>query len=238
MQYHQRRRFLTWGLLIAIQCNLLLCMTLLSIHLEDEQDVFWETTHIRRAQDTPAELDASLADDDASPLLPKRLITVFGTESSGSTFTATAIGIAAGVKNPNDKNRLGFRLWNSERNVEVQHISLPTGYGPNHDICKEPESGDRTLDMPVLLPGPCMLIPPRYQKQSARAKLGESTFPKACREEAGLEDFVVYPTRFFVNVTSHIQWYRERANDERPFHFANLKGKHMVPRQESRRAAK
>jgi hypothetical protein len=37
------------------------------------------------------------------------------------------------------------------------------------------------------------------------------SFPESCHEEAGLEDFVVYPTQFFVNVTSHIEWYKERG---------------------------
>jgi hypothetical protein len=188
-------------------------MTLLSSHLEDEHHgASWERTYTRRAQDAPPELDNSLADDEITSILPKRLITVFGTESYGSTFIATAIGIAAGVKSPDDKKRLSFRTTDSERNIEVQHISLPTGYGPHGDICIKPINGVPTKDMPVLLPAPCMSVLSRYKDEKfARAMLAEIPFPEACHEEAGLDDFVVYPSRFFINVTSHIQWYRERG---------------------------
>jgi hypothetical protein len=36
--------------------------------------------------------------------------------------------------------------------------------------------------------------------------------PEPCKE-VGLDDFVKYPPRFFVNVTSHIQWYLNRGVD-------------------------
>jgi hypothetical protein len=193
-----------------------MCTTLLFSQFEEKQeDIFFETAYVRRVQDAPTKLHDSLADSGATTsLLPKRLITVFGTESSGSTFTATAIGIATGVKNPNDKNGLGFRSWDFERNVEVQHISLPTGYGPTADICFQQQFGvmpTETQTLPVVLPAPCMVVPEKNKEQYARAQVKNRAFPEACREEAGLEDFVIYPTRFFVNVTSHIQWYRERG---------------------------
>lgn len=185
-------------------------MTLLYGQFEEEQeDIFLGKDYVRRAQHAQSELYDSLVDSEVTTsLLPKRLITVFGTESSGSTFTATAIGIAAGVKNPNDKNSLSFRSWDFERNVEVQHISLPTGYGPYDDICLHQQTGVKSQTLQVVLPAPCMVVP---KKQYPRAQSENRTFPEACRTEADLEDFVVYPTRFFVNVTSHIQWYRERG---------------------------
>jgi hypothetical protein len=206
-------KFVPLGLLAVAQLNFL-CITLLSSHLEGEHNgASWETIYTRRAQDAPSELDNSLTDDGTTSILPKRLIAVFGMESSGSTFTATAIGIAAGVQSPDDKEPLHFRSTDSERNIEVQHISLPTGYGPHGDICMKPVTGVPTMDMPVLLPAPCMVVPPRYKDEQFARKilLAESPFPEACRAEAGVDDFVVYPTRFFINVTSHIQWYRERG---------------------------
>jgi hypothetical protein len=206
-------------------------MTLLSSHVENEQDdVSTPLPHVRRAQDSPSsELDEYLADSGDTPsLLPKRLIAVFGTESSGSTFIATAIGIAAGVKSANDEKPLSFRSVDAERNVEIQHISLPTGYGPNADNCKllktrvvprtitttatTATTTSTTDTVPVLVPQDCSVFPPNNKwEQLARVKSPKKTLPDACRKEAGLDDFVVYPRRYFVNVTSHIQWYRERG---------------------------
>ena len=79
-------------------------------------------------------------------VLPKRLITVFGTESSGSTFLATTLGIATGVfpKNgkqvtlPSDRyNNTGRtivqrtvskRARSANGDIEIQHLSLPWGW--------------------------------------------------------------------------------------------------------------
>ena len=189
-------------------------MTLLSSHLKDEYSgASWETKYTRRAQDakTHSKLDNSFGNDGTTAsILPKRLIAVFGMESSGSTFTATTIGIAAGVTSP--EKPLYIRSTDSERNIEVQHISLPTGYGAHGDSCMS-INGEPTKDMPVLLPEPCMVVPPRYKDErfARDILLAERPFPEACRLEAGVNDFVVYPTRFFINVTSHIQWYRERG---------------------------
>ena len=79
-------------------------------------------------------------------VLPKRLITVFGTESSGSTFLATTLGIANGVfpKNgkqvtlPSDRNNntgrtivqrtVSKRARSANGDIEIQHLSLPWGW--------------------------------------------------------------------------------------------------------------
>jgi hypothetical protein len=212
------RRFLTLGLLAFAQWNLMF-MTHFSSHFEEEQVVVstpLPQLTVRRAQYSASpELDDSLAKGrDTTILLPKRLITVFGTESSGSTFLATAFGIAAGVKTANDDTPLSFRSADAERNVEIQHISLPTGYGPNADNCKQLKAGAPTSagTVPVLVPEVCSVFSPTNPwEQLARARSPKKTLPEACREEAGLDDFVVYPRRYFVNVTSHIQWYRDRG---------------------------
>ena len=79
-------------------------------------------------------------------VLPKRLITVFGTESSGSTFLATTLGIATGVfpKNgkqvtlPSDRynytgrtivqRTVSKRARSANGDIEIQHLSLPWGW--------------------------------------------------------------------------------------------------------------
>jgi hypothetical protein len=190
-------------------------MTLFSRHFEENQvPVVVFTPQGRRSSELDGPLNADEEGRDTHFLLPKRLITVFGTESSGSTFLATAVGIAAGVKSANDKNPLSFRSVDADRNVEIQHISLPTGYGPNADNCKQLKAGVVTssVTVPVLVPEVCSVFPPTNPwEQLARARSPTKTLPKACREEAGLDDFVVYPRRYFVNITSHIQWYRDRG---------------------------
>ena len=79
-------------------------------------------------------------------ILPKRLITVFGAESSGSTFLATTLGIASGAfpKNgtraqmPTDRHNNTGRIFveravskrarSPDGMIEIQHLSLPWGF--------------------------------------------------------------------------------------------------------------
>ena len=79
-------------------------------------------------------------------VLPKRLITVFGAESSGSTFLATTLGIATEVfpkdgkqvKLPSDRynntgrtivqRTISKRARSANGDIEIQHLSLPWGW--------------------------------------------------------------------------------------------------------------
>ena len=126
----------------------------------------------------------------AHAVLPRRVITIFGLESSGTTFLYQTLSKAlnATVVIPDLSARAGD-------DVEIQHISQPWGlFGT--------KTGDySTID----------LVPP----------LGCASFydrddvvlSDRCQEETGLNPEHEYPLRFFVNITSHVEWYRSRGVD-------------------------
>ena len=129
-------------------------------------------------------------DVNAHAVLPRRVITIFGLESSGTTFLYQTLSRAlnATVVIPDLSARAGD-------DVEIQHISQPWGlFGT--------KTGDySTID----------LVPP----------LGCASFydrddvvlSDRCQEETGLDPEHEYPLRFFVNITSHVEWYRSRGVD-------------------------
>ena len=123
---------------------------------------------------------------------------------------------------------------NSGRKTWVQHVSLPSGYyTENH------AGFHRRFELPptvqVVVPDECR-IPARYPYQSQQrqrqnplwssatatqtASSGarkRPTYPKTvCRDVLNMESMMEYPRRFFLNLTSHIQWYQNiqtRGND-------------------------
>lgn len=66
-------------------------------------------------------------------LLPKRVLTVFGPESSGSTFLASTLGAAAGIID-GVVETIPRQATSLDGEWEVQHLSLPWGW-----LCEEGE---------------------------------------------------------------------------------------------------
>ncbi|KAL3783237.1 hypothetical protein HJC23_001144 [Cyclotella cryptica] len=223
-------------------------------------------------------------------LLPKRIIAVFGTESSGTTFLANVLGVATGafpeegkwvqILAPNPQTsvdpttprmkwkfhkKVTERAVTTDGELELQHLSLPSG-----GVCqKEPELNELHV-VEAYVPAECM----RYEKlpdldpklaeqiwynkhtQSPKRRLLPDTdtvsgydweedvvsrkqleqrFLEQCRNEVKIsqqndapgsfwscgakcgehkyDGFALYPNRYFVNVTSHIEWYLSRGVD-------------------------
>ena len=117
-------------------------------------------------------------------LLPKKVVTVFGPESSGTTFLATALGVAIGafskegnwnyILQPGKPDRgarpatkqlpprktwafdddVGKRVMSLDGEWEIQHLSLPWGW-----MCGDPQnSGINVVD--ALVPDECI----RYER--------------------------------------------------------------------------
>mmetsp|Transcript_14919 Transcript_14919/g.30042 ORF Transcript_14919/g.30042 Transcript_14919/m.30042 type:complete len:349 (+) Transcript_14919:2189-3235(+) len=130
-------------------------------------------------------------DFNAHRILAKRVITIFGVESSGTTFLYQTLSKAtnASVVIPDLAARAGDE-------VEIQHISQPWGmYGYS-------TGGYSTIDV----------VPP-LGCASFFDKRVESVASEKCKEETGLDPGREYPLRFFVNITSHVEWYRTMGVD-------------------------
>ncbi|KAL7551635.1 hypothetical protein ACHAWF_014816 [Thalassiosira exigua] len=135
--------------------------------------------------------------------LPKRLIAVFGLESSGTTFVWSALNEALGAtREGNEEGR------NAEGAIYTQHVSLPSGKNPAHR--QEQEAVVRTI-VPAYLPGPCQFRASfdDYDEEAVRSRPA----PAHCRPYGPY--LMPKPPRYFLNVTSHIQHYRDLGVDAR-----------------------
>jgi len=200
----------------------------------------------------------------SSTLFPKRIIAIFGTESSGSTFLATTLGIATGafpangtyVTLPPDRHGnpgrtivervVAKRAMSPDRSIEIQHLSLPWGmwFSPKGNC--NPEYAKHTEVVEALVPEECF----RFEHEASWPSRLNVTAPELCREEAHISvwnvwgkkslsgqaakssegrgtswscgskcglglnaGYALYPRRFFVNISSHVEWYLSRGVD-------------------------
>jgi hypothetical protein len=88
--------------------------------------------------------------------------------------------------------------------VEVQHISEPWGALANHSWPNEIPTTIDTVEF--VAPPDCMVFP-----NTRKNKLINKAPHAACFDETQLAQRQRYPGRFFVNITSHIQWYRSKG---------------------------
>ncbi|KAI2511258.1 hypothetical protein MHU86_3224 [Fragilaria crotonensis] len=136
-----------------------------------------------------------------SPYLPRRLLTVFGLESSGTTFVTELLERSTGVKHSVHEN---FREY------QVQHASLPSGMKCQGQI----------RIIPVLYPAICkpatagMTLSNKKRSSQERQQEQFVQCPELMNNDvAPPRAYYEYPVRYFVNISSHIQWYRDRGVD-------------------------
>lgn len=139
-------------------------------------------------------------------ILPKRLISVFGLESSGTNLVADALIEAVGAKYPVTFQGLIARTpKQSRQRIEVQHISQPWGFFHHEGL-----ENQTVVDIDVLPPHECMVWP-HYELRDIQVSCNKAKPHPRCLNETGLRKRIILPQRFMVNITSHIQWYQERG---------------------------
>ena len=141
-------------------------------------------------------------------VLPTRLITVFGLESSGTTILTSTLASAVGAKEvlPDLVHRT--MTTNESKRTEIQHVSLPWGWNIHGQEGKSENEVLSTID--VIPPMECMVYPHYPLKWKQIEKDAEPADPN-CRSETGFTERVRLPQRFMVNITSHVKWYQERG---------------------------
>jgi hypothetical protein len=146
-------------------------------------------------------IDRESLDDAAKKLLPERMITVFGLESSGTSFFRQVLTQAVGATREQDRNT----FISPDDKSRVQHFCLPngvfTGEDPDYHRQFEPLS-----IIPVVVPQPCRL--PTLD----RYKGVPQPSPPQCHPFYG-PTLIPDQGRYFVNVTTHINFYRQRGVD-------------------------
>lgn len=192
------------------------------------------------------------------PILPTKVITVVGPESSGSTFLATTLAVAAGAR-LGTTEKVARRARTVDGKCEIQHLSLPWGWQ-----CESNNDDEIAVNIvDALVPGECFryelapsinpviaehifraeqrqgIASDKHRIQPSRllkvARDGPQTENEAqilqqCRDKVFISEesnlscgakcgsgllngYTLYPQRFSVNITSHIEWYLQRGVD-------------------------
>lgn len=152
--------------------------------------------HLLRAKEQP-----TIATGQHFETLPKRLITVFGLESSGTTLLAETLAKAVSAEEHKLIGGLSYRTRDSH--VEIQHVSLPSGYF--HGL-----KNQTVVDIDFLPPPRCMTWP-HYSNPVLQSSFDNLKAHPKCLKETGLQERVKLPLRFMVNITSHVLWYQKRG---------------------------
>lgn len=143
-------------------------------------------------------VDRATLNDTLREFLPKRLITVVGLESSGTTFLQHVLSKAVGASISYE-----VEFHTADLETRVQHLSLPTGYFP-----KQSPNRDRQYEklpiVPVHVPYECRLNPSLNGAKKPSPKKCHVLFGK--NKVDGME-------RYFVNITSHVDFYQRRGVD-------------------------
>lgn len=159
-----------------------------------------------KSQDTVQSSPVKLSSEVASTILPKKMILVTGLESSGTKLVTEAIAVASGAYTGSltsiRPHGNSFHGRTSNAVIEVLHQSLPWG-----STCESEVDAASLKTLPVLVPKQC-----GYSKTNGFLwdnHIGGSNNPYC--NKLGLETLVEYPNRFFIDIASHIKWYRERG---------------------------
>jgi hypothetical protein len=135
-------------------------------------------------------------------VLPKRMITVFGLERSGTSLVFHTLGKALNLTRVKGEEEYTNHPDNT---IRIQHMSLPLGEFSEHhkDYLKRFEP---LHVLPVKALSRCM---PKTKDASSSSSSSSSTISANCKIFAN----VVPPPapRYFVNITSHLQWYQRRG---------------------------
>ena len=141
-------------------------------------------------------IDRKRLDNAAKQLCPATLVAVFGLESSGVNFVHEDIANASGATKKSDDE---FLL--PDHSLRVQHFASPTGSFSD----KDPSYKQRFEPLPIVpvsVSLPCRSAP--------GVPSGPSPLP--CGDLFGPRQ-VPSESRYFINVTSHINFYRQRGVD-------------------------
>ena len=140
--------------------------------------------------------------------LPKRLITVTGLESSGTVFMWFTLAKALGLEKSSHEE-----CTNRDRSIIIQHLSLPSGF-------KDSTEQNNWKIWPVNVLYECR--DPRPSPVRGGGSVGRNHNPLSedqCNNIFGgrvqhqIQSLRHGSRRYFVNLTSHIQWYREHGVD-------------------------
>lgn len=145
-------------------------------------------------------IDGNYPTKPVAPILPEKLYVIYGLESSGTTFTAKTIALALRCI-----HLRGDFMSTVDHRIQVQHISLPWGFLQEGNPGFAERYTKPLPTVPVFYPTGC-----RLDNQKGKWAPYMFTTKPECVSIMGKE-FMAIPPRLFVNISSHVHWYRERG---------------------------
>ncbi len=167
--------------------------------------------------------------DQQYPILPKRVYTVVGKESSGTKFVTAMIRDALKLHSYREgvreyeffrkKNRRTF-VSDSNSPVQVEHFSLPQG-----GICRKHNMNNHTI-LDAALPPHCSstrLLFGRYNKmKKVGGQIDMGDVKQQCDDlqkglnwnvlhASKLKGYIQYPGRFFLDISTYKDWYERHG---------------------------
>lgn len=151
----------------------------------------------------------SISANSSTSVLPQKLYAVIGLEGSGTRLLTRILSQAVNVTSRRDMELRPKEVCVDSfiSSTEIQHLSLPWGSSCLHS----PE----IIVEQVLYPSCCTTyrFNDKELRESTLAFLAEPC--RSLQDKNGQHEYSVktMPRRFFVNVTSHIEWYVEQGVD-------------------------
>jgi hypothetical protein len=213
--------------LCSLHCPMSHCITTSVLHTDEKYntnpgDNFVDNSngHARRRRQAKS---THVSVNDPHHILPTTLYVVYGLEGSGTTLMTDTL--AKALKLPVHLRSGHDTVESMARSIHIQHLSLPMGAravpDDNDDGSRRQQQQQQQLPIvDVFLPKRCHVATENfiYTAATSSSATVSSTqeipirTPEVCRSFVG-------PTmpagsnsqRYFVNVTSHVQWYRDRG---------------------------
>jgi len=184
---------LCWILLIAIVCAYALTLIKFFHGIEYSYVQSQDLLHLIPDSATITEAERS----SFNSILPRKLYTVVGLESSGTTLVASIISNALNVnfrQGSSQYEKIHQRM-DEIAEVQVQHFSLPWG-------------GQCYKKIPPIVD---VVLPPQCSREDRPQYLNKFC-PRVVRQD-NLNSTTYYPNRYFLNITSNKEWYEQHGTE-------------------------
>lgn len=179
---------LRWSALVPLVCTSLLVLNNLFRNLPCSNTIL--------TQQPPHHHDLSYYE---SSLLPKTLYVIYGLESSGTTFLAKTVANALDIDPVFDPDTVESK---DHRRIHIQHLSLPLGVFAYGSWGYETRYSQPLEVLPVYYPTGCRVKTTFGQPPSM------VDVPLECQSFLQRQRMRSSPSRYFVNISTHVQWYR------------------------------
>jgi len=161
--------------------------------------------------------DVKSLDNSPVNVLPKRVISVVGADRSSTLFLSAALAAATGCSHTGGES--SQHAVSEDGAFEIQYMPLPWDHSCEVNSALSEVSERNVNDTQILLDSiaPVQCFSPSdvsiLQKCKHDASISQEVFEEVSSRQQAEDMVSLLPNRYFVNVTSHIEWYLSRDID-------------------------